>query len=118
MSKIVLPNGTEIRFVEHAGGVSDGYHSFDELYAHRCTLFAALCHQMEGSAWKSWLHDDGTKYEGWFVAGLELPTGQITYHLPESFWPKLKVKEVEKSLYDGHTSDDVIKRLLEWVEQT
>ena len=115
MNKIILPNGTEILFQEDCGGVSDGYHSFDELYAHRFALFIGLCHQMKDSAWKSWLHNYGTKWDGWFVAGLELPTGMITYHLPESFWTKLKVKELENSVYDGHTSDDVIKRILEWI---
>ena len=99
------------------GNVSDGYHTFNELYAHRCTLFAALAMCHKHIAWKSLLHSDGTMFDDWFIAGMDLPTGTITYHLPvEQFWEKLDIPEVEKAPeWDGHTSDDVIKRVIEWI---
>jgi hypothetical protein len=52
--------------------VSDGYHTFAELYQHRFALFLALCRALE-MGWKSRLHADGTMYPGWFIAGIELP---------------------------------------------
>lgn len=36
-----------------AGKVSDGYHTFDELYEHRCLLFINLVHfNLGNAAWK------------------------------------------------------------------
>lgn len=98
--------------------VSDGYHTFSELYAHRCALFAALVKSHQQGSWKSKQHADGTVLDGWFVAGMKLPTGDITYHLPiEQFWDILTVSELEFALpWDGHSSDDVVKRILEWIK--
>lgn len=59
--------------------VSDGYHSFKELYDHRIKLFVALCNVLENwdteighpsQCWKSKLHSDGTMFDGWFIAGI------------------------------------------------
>ena len=99
------------------GEVSDGYHTFNELYAHRCTLFAALAISNKHISWKSKFHNDGSSFDGWFIAGMNLPTGTITYHLPiDQFWDKFAVPEIEKAPeWDGHTSQDVIKRIIEWV---
>jgi len=104
--------------------ISDGYHTFKELYEHRIALFIALCNfgkrtgDYEGfifDAWKSKKHHDGTVMEGWFIACLEKEKGkQISYHLPIEMWDKLEVDQLEKAPeWDGHTPDDVIKRLLE-----
>ena len=99
--------------------VSDGYHSFGELYEHRHMLFIALLLYNKDIAWRSLYHDDGSCYEGWFVAGLDLPTGQITYHLPLRLWSMLdSIKTLKKApKYDGHTSKDVINRLEEWIKK-
>lgn len=111
-----------------AGQVSDGYHTFDELYEHRCLLFCALLRQilhleLEGvnkiATWKSRKHSDGSAIEGWFLAGVYLPNiGQITYHLPDRMWPLAEtIQESESApVWDGHTSQDVIERLKQWVE--
>ncbi len=94
------------------GKVSDGYHSFDELYEHRCMLFIALMSAYPELSWKSRKHSDGSSYDGWFIAGMNLPAGQITYHLPNRLWDLTKVKELSCAPeYDGHTSKDVIRRL-------
>lgn len=105
------------------GEVSDGYHTFNELYAHRCTLFTALMKSHKPVAWKSKYHDDGSQLDGspldgWFIAGLALPTGMVTYHLPiHPFWDKIpEIIELERApAFDGHTSNDVLKRFLEWM---
>jgi hypothetical protein len=101
------------------GNVSDGYHTYNELYAHRCALFAGLMKAYPELSWKSKQHEDGSKLKGWFIAGMHLPSGDITYHLPtKQFWSKLSyVKELEfGEPWDGHTPNDVILRLLEWLE--
>lgn len=97
---------------EITGKTSDGYHTFDELYHHRHALFAVVSSAYGDKAWKSKKHQDGTMYDGWFVAGIELPTGQITYHLPMDVWHKFPSREVEHApKWDGHISSDVIHRL-------
>ena len=49
---------------------------------------------------------------------MDLPTGTVTYHLPNiPFWDSMKINEIEKAPeWDGHTSDDVIKRIIQWVD--
>lgn len=68
------------------GQVSDGYHTFDELYQHRCMLFCALMFSNPAISWVSSIHHDGTMMADWFIAGMDLPTGRVTYHLPISMW--------------------------------
>lgn len=98
--------------------ISDGYHTFKELYDHRIALFIALSNTVEpmGSmvAWKSKLHHDGTMWDGWFIAGLFIEKGeQISYHLPIDKWDALHSEVLERAPeWDGHTPADVIERLL------
>ena len=107
----------EKEVLEITGETSDGYHTFNELYEHRHTLFIILCNLLEpkmyGKVWKSRLHSDGTMFDGgWFIAGIETPEGQATYHLPIKKWDELNVLELDRAPeWDGHTADDVLKRL-------
>lgn len=102
------------------GKISDGYHTFLDLYKHRMALFVALSNTLQRLdekqiTWKSKLHSDGTMFEGdWFIAGIyHAPGKQITYHLPLTYWDKLKCPELKNAPeFDGHTPDDVIERLL------
>lgn len=94
--------------------ISDGYHTFGELYEHRIALFIALCKKSKYS-WKSIYHSDSSQINGWFVMGIGKKKGeQITYHLPISYWNSLEsIKILDKAPeWDGHTPADVIKRLL------
>lgn len=102
--------------VPEPGKISDGYHTFDELYAHRIMLFICLMKHNKLISWKSKLHDDGSSLEGWFVAGIKTSSGDITYHIPDKFWSSLgDIPTLEKApKWDGHTSDDVIRRLNNW----
>lgn len=65
---------------------------------------------------KSLRHNDGELCfgGGWFVVVAILPSGQITNHYPISDWNLFKIPEVEKAKYefDGHTSQDVVERML------
>ena len=95
------------------GNLSDGYHTFNELYHHRAILFSVICNSMPDKAWKSKLHDTGDMYDGMFIVGIETPEGQATYHYDiEPYWDMFKVKELEKApKWDGHTPDEAINRI-------
>lgn len=41
------------------GKMSDGYHTFDELYDHRIALFLELCRFRRHEVWYSFRHSDG-----------------------------------------------------------
>ena len=94
---------------------SDGYHTFDELYDHRFTLFIALARALRThKVWRSKLHSDGTSFDGWFVLGInDEPGKQITYHLPMDRWEETDFAfTVDRAPeFDGHTSVDVLERL-------
>ena len=95
------------------GNLSDGYHTFNELYHHRAILFSVICNSMPDKAWKSKLHDTGDMFEGMFIVGIETPEGQATYHYDiEPYWDLFKVKELEKApKWDGHTPQAAIDRI-------
>lgn len=99
---------------------SDGYHDLAELYEHRHALFIALCLQNTLTAWRSKYHDDGKGKDGWFIAGLTTLAGPISYHLPISYWDKLDfaITRDRAPKWDGHTSKDVVARLLKSCERT
>ena len=96
------------------GEVSDGYHTFNELYAHRVRLFSSLMHAYSALSWWSRKHSDGEEWDGWVIAGITTPEGEITYHLPVEeieFLPEGTELEFGKE-WDGHEANDVLDRLL------
>ena len=97
------------------GDISDGYHTFNELYHHRAVLFAVICNMYPDKAWKSKQHDDPNfpMYDGMFIVGIETPEGQATYHYDlDPYWDIFNVKEIERApKYDGHTPDEAIRRI-------
>ena len=97
------------------GDISDGYHTFNELYHHRAVLFATICNTYPDKAWKSKQHDDPNfpMYDGMFIVGIETPDGQATYHYDlDPYWDIFNVKELERApKYDGHTPDEAIRRI-------
>ena len=103
---VEIPNGG-------IGNLSDGYHTFNELYHHRAILFAVICNSNPTKAWKSKLHDTGDMFDGMFIVGIETPQGQATYHYDiEPYWDLFKVKELEKApKWDGHTPQQAIDRI-------
>ena len=90
----------------------------DETYEHVCILFVALMRSNPELSWRANNHDDGTMFEGWFIAGMHLPTGDISYHLPIELWTLLDGSGIATSnkgpKWDGHTAADVVKRLFAW----
>lgn len=95
------------------GKVSDGYHTFDELYHHRAVLFSVICNEHKDIAWKSKKHNDGTMYSGMFIVGINTPDGCATYHYNlNPYWDMFDVEEIDSAPeWDGHTPDDAIKRI-------
>ena len=119
--KLITPNG-EIEIDCETGQVSDGYHTFDELYEHRCLLWALLINSFDeyalpGDAFKTRKNDKGEEWPGWFIAGIQtVKYGQVTYHLPDKYWDLVWAPEFERNAdYDGHTAADVTQRLAQLV---
>ena len=117
-------------WVDETNTVTDGHHTFGELYDHRITLFIALAKGIfvavtagtwdnddgKYTIWRSKQHADGDMqmYEGWFVMGINIKLGQqITYHLPLSRWEETNfANTLERApKWDGHTPQDVLERL-------
>ena len=119
--------------IQDIGDLSDGYHTYKELYEFRKVYNAALFNEwaenLETSSdfgqalfnvpkynvHKSWRHSDGELCfgGGWFIVSAMLPTGLISNHYKAEDWDLFKIPEVEKALheFDGHTSEDVLNRL-------
>jgi hypothetical protein len=104
-----------------SGLISDGYHTFDELYEHRIVIYMSLCRSIAENdsmsiplIWRSTTHSDGSVWDGWFILGIDVRPGyQISYHLPMSKWDECKFAQLlpRAPEFDGHTSADVLKRL-------
>jgi len=97
--------------------LSDGYHTFAELYEAR-----ALYHAHAVRAWlsdgvqvvKSRRHHDGELCfgGGWFLVHADLPSGQVSQHYPDEHWDLFRCPEVDApKKWDGHTTADVLNRL-------
>lgn len=113
--------------LERINELSDGYHTYDELYEFRKIYNAALFNEwarlwrigeddeVNFDVHKSWKHHDGELCfgGGWFIVSAMLPTGLISNHYKAEDWDLFQVPEVEKALYefDGHTPQDVLIRL-------
>ena len=88
---IKLPEGVDV------GDVSDGYHTFNELYEFRKVYNAAL-------------------FNEWAAQGkycVHKSKGQISNHYELNDWDLFQIPEHEKALFefDGHTAKDVLERL-------
>ena len=96
--------------------VSDGYHTFAELYEYRMLYNALAANAMPDKAVKCWRHSDGELCfgGGWFVVVLTLPTGQVTNHYEARDWGLFQIPAVEHAdlpPYDGHTPAKAAERL-------
>lgn len=114
--KIMIFKGCKIDDIEN---FSDGYHTFNELYEFRKLYNALLFKEWKKNGkyevYKSKRHYNGEECFGgdWFIVVAILPTGQISNHYKMKDWDLFDIPEYEKSKYefDGHTSQDVLKRL-------
>lgn len=119
--------------------ISDGWHTFDQLYEIRKAYNVALFNEwgnpnttvrflddnefdgvgsttgIRYNVHKSKRHYDGEECfgGGWFIVVAVFPTGQISNHYKLEDWDLFNIPETEKALFefDGHTTEDVINRL-------
>ena len=77
--------------------ISDGYHTMQELYDHRCLIFACLINSNLDKSWKSLLHFDGSMYKDWFICGINTKNGVCSYHLPIKYFDLVKCKSVDNA---------------------
>ena len=96
--------------------ISDGCHTFAELYEYRMLYNALAANAMPDKAMKCWRHSDGELCfgGGWFVVVLTLPTGQVTNHYKARDWNLFQIPAVECTdlpPYDWHTPAEAAERL-------
>jgi hypothetical protein len=104
--------------------VSDGYHTFRDLYDHRRALTAALMRLATTiwggglPVWRSKEHhpEDGPMFEGSFIVGIKLPTGMVTYHYNLEDWDDFSEVPVlpHAEKWDGAGPDETVARFLEY----
>lgn len=99
-----------------AGKVSDGHHTFNELYDYRAHLLAALCRAYPGKCWKSLNHSDEDEtpmFDGMFIICIETPKGPVRGHYDiDPYWDLFKVEARQQAdLWDGATREQEIERL-------
>lgn len=99
------------------GNISDGYHTFNELYRYRMLYNAAFFNELakgDIKVCKSHRHYDGEECfgGGWFIVMAELPTGQISNHYENRYWELFDIPRLDKAWeWDGHTSEEALRRL-------
>ena len=104
----------EVAGVSEIEDLSDGFHTFRQLYYQRMMLFATIVKQNKDRAWKSLRHEDGELCfgGGWFIVGIDTPEGSYTYHYENKYWDVFDCEELERSKHwDGHTEKDVTRLL-------
>ena len=107
--------------VTDMGEVSDGYHTFNELYYYRMLYNAAFFNLLP----KKWVHKSKRHHTGeecfgggWFIVMAELPTGQISNHYELKDWDLFQVPEKEfADEWDGHTPQEAAERLYKYLQQ-
>lgn len=97
---------------DNCGAVSDGDHTFSELYHHRAILTAGLFNAHPEMCWKAKQHHDGTMYDGYFIVGIDTPYGQAAYHYALNYWNAFNAPELERAPeWDGHTAEQAVERI-------
>jgi hypothetical protein len=124
---------TRVSIDRETGAVSDGFHTFEELYRYRLLYNAALFNEWAhrsreaGSGWgltvhKSWRHHDGEVPfgdKGWFIVVATLPTGQISNHYEAKHWDLFQIPVRDRAdEWDGHTPEQAADRLERWLKAT
>lgn len=106
---------------EDKGEISDGYHTFNELYYYRMLYNAAFFNLMP----KEWVHKSKRHHGGeecfgggWFIVMANLPTGQISNHYELKDWDLFQIPEKETAdEWDGHTPQEAAERLRKYLQK-
>lgn len=113
--------------LKNAKDISDGYHTFDELYETLFVLnrmaFRLLAREWTSAlsknpVWRSKLHSDGSMFDDMFIVGAfglewHKPGTQVSFHYHLDKWDEFHfAQELTKApKWDGHTPADVLQRL-------
>lgn len=104
--------------------ISDGYHTFKELYEYRLLYNAAFFNELVKNnvckVHKSKKHSDGELCfgGGWFIVMAELPTGQVSNHYELKDWDLFKCEEQDTAdVWDGHTPEEASNRIREYLKE-
>ena len=104
----------EVAGVKEIDDLSDGFHTFRQLYYQRMMLFAVIVKQNKNKAWKSLRHEDGELCfgGGWFIVGIDTPEGSYTYHYENKYFDLFDCEILDYGKHwDGHTEKDVTRLL-------
>lgn len=95
--------------------ISDGHHTFGDLYKHRIALFCVVCNSYPELSWKSKKHfneEEDPMFNGNFIAGINTPFGQVAYHIKFENWDEFEITELERApMYDGYNDKEALVRL-------
>lgn len=95
--------------------ISDGHHTFGELYYHRIILFCTLCNLFPDLSWKCRKHfneETNPMFNDSFIAGINTPEGIATYHIKLKYWNLFDIPEIDRApKYDEYTPSEVIERV-------
>lgn len=121
--RAVEPDERLLNYVENkvriTGETSDGYHTFNELYAYRMAYNALLFNEWfkAGKNDVHWSRKHSTGEDcfggGWFVVVAQTPSGQITnhYELKDLQWFAAIEERERAAEWDGHTPAEAFDRL-------
>jgi len=119
----VIDINNDIKEYGIGDNISDGHHTFSELYDFRLAYNVALFNTWGAfglnDVHKSKLHDDGSIPFGdpdMFIVVANTPSGQISNHYNVKHWDLFEIEERDiASVFDGHTPSDVVRILKEYV---
>lgn len=100
----------KIANIDDIGDLSDGFHTFNDLYYQRLILFAIIVNTHKDKSWKTLRHENGDKCfgGGWFLVTIDTPNGQYGYHYEEKYWDLFDCKVLDKAKhFDGYTDKDI-----------
>lgn len=118
MEEKLISDNIKTMLEGNAGKISDGYHTFDQLYKFRVLYNAGMFNSDKTllKVHKSMNHADGEPCfgGGWFVVVAYTKQGkQISNHYEMRFWDLFNCKVVDRAdAWDGHTAEDVEERLV------
>ena len=100
---------------DNTDNITDGYHTFEELYYQRMmltkTVALAAITNFDDTVYRSRLHSDGTMYKDFFIVVFNTPEGNFSYHYHIMYWGIFDfLKELPNAEeFDGHTWKDVTR---------
>jgi hypothetical protein len=93
-----------------------------QAYYERNRVLAAFVRIAMGKGYRAWLglHEQTAGDLAWspewrYVVYLELPTGQVSWHIHERDRPMFGYLRLEKRFWDGHSTDEKYGRLAAYV---